>query len=74
MSFIPRRTCKTALPNREGLTFEEWLLAANPALGARIPFGGITMKAARQWYRKETTAWLAGEDPTDWRASLQGAS
>lgn len=71
MSFIPRRTYKTELPNREGLTFEEWLLAANPVLGAQIPFGGISMRDAHRRYRKETPAWLAGEDPTDWRAVPQ---
>lgn len=57
-------------PNTEGLTFEEWMLAAAPALGNRVP-AYPTLKTLRESpvFRRYVEPWRRGEDPTEWRAS-----
>lgn len=57
-------------PNLEGLTFREWLTAADPARGADL-VRGATLDDLREWYPDYVRAWLEGEDPTDWRAVLE---
>lgn len=58
-------TLKAQQPNKEGLTFEEWLCAAAPDVAAHVA------DLRCEPYRKYTEAWLAGEDPTEWRAAAQ---
>lgn len=58
-------------PNGEGLTFEEWLLAANPELGNRIPaYPTLKMLRESPVFRRYVKPWRDGEDPTEWRAAL----
>ena len=66
---------KSEQPNAEGITFREWLFAARPADAQRYyESGRVTtmgrMADLRVEFAKEVSAWLAGEDPTDWRAEL----
>lgn len=67
---------KTETPNREGITFREWLYAAKPEEASRYyeREGGDVhvMNSNRATYaglRAEYNAWNAGEDPTEWRAA-----
>lgn len=65
-----RALTKAEKPNREGLTFEEWMHAADPDLAQRAPYAP-TMKRllASHAFRKYAQAWNRGEDPTEWRAA-----
>ena len=51
-----------ATTNREGLTLQEWLAAAN--LGEKT----YTLEEER----KQRKAWRDGEDPTEWAAKNKG--
>lgn len=63
-----RALLKSEKPNPEGLTFEEWLCAANPELAEHLPYAATMETLRTPKYRRYTEAWLAGEDPTEWRA------
>lgn len=62
-----RALLKSEQPNREGLTFVEWMCAAVPAKGENVPYAS-RMVDLRARYPFEVAAWLNGEDPTEWRA------
>jgi hypothetical protein len=51
--------------NTEGLTFREWVCAAG--WGSLFEHKGSIVKAAPVW-NQLTTAWLAGEDPSEYRS------
>lgn len=72
--------------NREGLAFEEWVLAATVAVFGYLHTDGVypystsgpdlSESKSRRWRtvwypRKVRKAWLNGEDPTEWRAELE---
>lgn len=65
-----RALLRSEKPNDEGLTFQEWLSAADPAEGEHLMYAP-KMAYLRQQYPKYVRAWLAGEDPTEWRAALE---
>lgn len=69
VTFITHGPLKAEKPNKEGLTFNEWICAADPVAGDRLMLYP-KMSHLRQCYPKYVNAWLAGEDPTDWRAAL----
>lgn len=63
-----------AIVNKEGLTFVEWLGAADPlaynlSLKGHSQPGVSYKQAKKRGLEKHFIAWKAGEDPTEWRAS-----
>lgn len=65
-----RALLRSEKPNGEGLTFQEWLSAADPAEGEYLMYAP-KMEYLRRQYPAYVKAWLAGEDPTEWRAHLE---
>lgn len=55
-------------PNRDGLTYFEWCRAADPAEAAKLS-DVMSIAEHRRDRCEYVDAWLAGEDPTEWRAA-----
>lgn len=64
---MPRRI---DAPNSEGLMFDEWLYAAQHTSQHPPELGRPLLKDLRHMFPQYVRAWLAGEDPTEWRTTL----
>jgi len=67
VTYHPRRV---ESPNSEGLMFDEWLYAAQHPSQHPPQLGRPLLKDLRYMFPQYVTAWLAGEDPTEWRETI----